>query len=172
MFGIGVDDDPAQAREFARSASVSFALLLDPANGQADLGRKELRTLYPTALYDDPARLLRLVRLRLRLGYAVEERTQAQYENARAAKVQAHISRRALGDDLKHIASEPNPSEVVRALEQDGLLALFSPALAGAKLNLAGLAKLEKVRRIFGVTAHQTKHCPAQFRKTPAFGRN
>jgi len=33
MFGIGVDDDPAQAREFARSASVSFALLLDPAKG-------------------------------------------------------------------------------------------------------------------------------------------
>ena len=33
MFGIGVDDDPAQALEFARSASVSFALLLDPAKG-------------------------------------------------------------------------------------------------------------------------------------------
>jgi len=33
MFGIGVDDDPAQARDFARSASVSFALLLDPAKG-------------------------------------------------------------------------------------------------------------------------------------------
>ena len=33
MFGIGVDDDPAQARDFARSASVSFELLLDPAKG-------------------------------------------------------------------------------------------------------------------------------------------
>lgn len=33
VFGIGVDDDPAQAREFARSADVSFALLLDPAKG-------------------------------------------------------------------------------------------------------------------------------------------
>ena len=33
MYGIGVDDDPAQARDFARSASVSFALLLDPAKG-------------------------------------------------------------------------------------------------------------------------------------------
>ena len=52
----------------------SRGLLLDPMNGLADLGRKELRTLYPTAFYDDPARLLRLVRLRLRLGYAVEEK--------------------------------------------------------------------------------------------------
>jgi peroxiredoxin len=33
VFGIGVDDDPAQAREFARSAGVSFELLLDPAKG-------------------------------------------------------------------------------------------------------------------------------------------
>ncbi len=31
MFGIGVDDDPTQALEFARSASVGFALLLDPS---------------------------------------------------------------------------------------------------------------------------------------------
>jgi peroxiredoxin len=31
MYGVGVDDDPTQAREFARSARVDFALLLDPA---------------------------------------------------------------------------------------------------------------------------------------------
>ena len=33
MFGIGVDDDPAQALEFARSAGVGFELLLDPGKG-------------------------------------------------------------------------------------------------------------------------------------------
>jgi peroxiredoxin len=31
IYGVGVDDDPAQSREFARSAAVSFAMLLDPA---------------------------------------------------------------------------------------------------------------------------------------------
>jgi len=31
MYGVGVDDDPMQAREFARTARVEFALLLDPA---------------------------------------------------------------------------------------------------------------------------------------------
>jgi tRNA nucleotidyltransferase (CCA-adding enzyme) len=126
----------------------SRGLLLDPLNGLADLGRKELRTLYPTAFYDDPVRLLRLQRLRLRLGYAVEERTQSQYENARAAKMEAHISRRALCEELKQIAAEPNPSEVVAALAQEGFLALFSPALTEAKMNLAGLVKLEKARRV------------------------
>lgn len=126
----------------------SRGLLLDPMNGLADLGRRELRTLYATALYDDPARLLRLIRLRLRLGYAVEERTQSQYANAREAKIEELIPRRVLCEELNHIASEPNPAEVVRVLGEEGLLALISPALAGAKLNLAGLAKLEKARRV------------------------
>ena len=31
MYGVGVDDDPTQARDFARNARVDFALLLDPA---------------------------------------------------------------------------------------------------------------------------------------------
>ena len=30
VYGVGVDDDPVQAQEFARSAGVGFALLLDP----------------------------------------------------------------------------------------------------------------------------------------------
>lgn len=31
IYGVGVDDDPVQSRDFARSARVEFALLLDPA---------------------------------------------------------------------------------------------------------------------------------------------
>src|ERR1700682_996652 len=58
----------------------SRGLLLDPMNGLADLGRKELRTISATAFYDDPSRLLRLVRLRIRLGFTVDERTQGQFE--------------------------------------------------------------------------------------------
>jgi peroxiredoxin len=33
IYGVGVDDDPTQSREFARSTAVSFAMLLDPAKG-------------------------------------------------------------------------------------------------------------------------------------------
>jgi tRNA nucleotidyltransferase (CCA-adding enzyme) len=126
----------------------SRGLLLDPLNGLADLGRRELRASYATALYDDPSRLLRLIRFKLRLGYAVEERTQSQYANAREAEMESYIPRRALGEELRRIASEPNAAEIVRALEEEGLLKLFSPALAGPKLNIAGLAKLEKMRRM------------------------
>ena len=33
IYGVGVDDDPAKALDFAHSSAVGFAMLLDPAKG-------------------------------------------------------------------------------------------------------------------------------------------
>ena len=107
----------------------SRGLLLDPMNGLADIERKELRAVSTYGFYDDPSRLLRLVRFRVRLGYTVEERTQMQVANAREAEVEKHIPARALGDELKRISAEDSPTEIFKGLEEAGLLALFSPAL-------------------------------------------
>jgi tRNA nucleotidyltransferase (CCA-adding enzyme) len=126
----------------------SRGLLLDPTNGLADLGRREMRSTHPYVFYDDPARLLRLARLGVRLSFTVEERTRMQYDNARAAHVENLIPTRTLLEELKHISAEPSPVEVLQALDRDGLLALFSPALAGSKLNLQALTRLEKAARL------------------------
>lgn len=126
----------------------SRGLLLDPTNGLADLGRREVRSTHPYIFYDDPVRLLRLTRLRVRLAFTVEERTGMQFRNAIEAQVQDLIQPRALLDELKHIAAEPSPAEVLQALDQDGLLALMSPALAGARLPLQALSRLEKATRL------------------------
>ncbi len=139
-----------RGRDFTANAialslnKASRGLLLDPMNGLADIEHKELRAISTYGFYDDPSRLLRLVRFRVRLGFAVEERTQMQVSNAREAEVEKQIPARALGEELKRIAGEDSPGEIVKALEEAGLLALFSPALTGPKSNLAGLAKLEK----------------------------
>jgi len=125
----------------------SRGLLLDPMNGLADIERKELRAVSTYGFYDDPSRLLRLVRYRVRMGYTVEERTQMQVANAREAEVEKHIPARALGDELKRISGEDSPTEIFKGLEEAGLLALFSPALS-AKLNLPGLARYEKAIRV------------------------
>src|SRR5439155_19640625 len=126
----------------------SRGLLLDPTNGLADLEHKELRTLNTYTFYDDPSRLFRLLRFLVRLGYGVEERTRLQFENARAAELENYIPARALGEELKHIAEEPSAPEILQALLDEGLLKIFSPALAGGKLNLPGLHKLEKSFRL------------------------
>jgi tRNA nucleotidyltransferase (CCA-adding enzyme) len=122
----------------------SRGLLLDPLNGLADLERRELRLVSPYGFYDDPSRLFRLARFRVRLGFAIEARTQMQVENAREAEVEKLIPPRALLEELKHIGIEDNPAEIMRLLDEMNLTSLFSPALVGPKANAAGLAKLEK----------------------------
>lgn len=126
----------------------SRGLLLDPTNGLADLGRRELRSAHPYIFYDDPGRLLRLIRFRVRLQFVVEERTRMQFDNARAAQVQNLIAPRTLFEELKHIAAEPSPAEVLQGLDQEGLLALFSATLTGARLNVQALGRLEKAAKM------------------------
>ncbi len=125
----------------------SRGLLLDPMNGLADIERKELRSVSTYGFYDDPSRLLRLVRYRVRMGYTIEERTLMQLANAREAEVEKHIPAHVLGDELKRISSEDSPTEIFKGLEEGGLLSLFAPALL-TKLNLHGLAKYEKAIRV------------------------
>ncbi len=122
----------------------SRGLLLDPMNGLADIERHELRAISTYGFYDDPSRLLRLIRFRVRLGFTVEERTQMQVANSREAEVEKLIPARVLAEELKRISMEDNPSAILTALEEAGLLALFSPALAGPKLNLPGIQRFEK----------------------------
>jgi tRNA nucleotidyltransferase (CCA-adding enzyme) len=129
----------------------SRGLLLDPNNGAGDLEHKELRAVSNFTLYDDPVRMLRLQRFRVKLNYTLGERTKMQYDNAREAGLETKISAPALLEELRHIAAEPNVGDVLKALDEEKLLILFSPVLTGAKLNLAGLQKLQKTRQIIPV---------------------
>jgi tRNA nucleotidyltransferase/poly(A) polymerase len=126
----------------------SRGLLLDPMNGLADIERHELRASSAYGFYDDPSRLLRLVRFRVRLGFTVEERTQMQVANARDAGVEKTIPPRALAEELRRIGTEDNPADILRALGEAGLLTLFSPVLAGPKINLPGITKFERLSRL------------------------
>lgn len=143
-----------RGRDFTANAialslnKASRGLLLDPMNGLADIEHKELRAINTYGFYDDASRLLRLIRFRVRLGFTIEERTRMQVSNAREAEVEKQIPARALGDELRRIASEDSPADIVTALEGAGLLQLFSPALIGPKSNHAGLVKLEKILKI------------------------
>jgi tRNA nucleotidyltransferase/poly(A) polymerase len=126
----------------------SRGLLLDPNNGVGDLERKELRAVSNYTLYDDPIRLLRVQRFKVRLGFAIEERTKMQYDNAREAQLETRIVVADLLEELRHIANEPNSADIVKVLEEEKLLQLYSPDLAGAKLNHPGLQKLQKARQL------------------------
>lgn len=125
----------------------SRGLLLDPTNGLGDLERRELRANSNYTLYDDPSRILRMFRLRARLGFELAEKTQSQYANVREAKLETKISAAAIREELYRMADEPNPGEIIETLDREKLLPLFSPASSGAKLNTAGFAKLLKAKQ-------------------------
>ncbi len=127
----------------------SRGLLLDPTNGLGDLSHKELRAGYNYALYDDPARIFRMLRFRTRLGFTVDERTMSQYGNVREAKLETKIPQPALEHELHQIALDPSAGDILKTLEDESLLYLMSPALAGPKLNLQGFQKLQKARQLF-----------------------
>jgi tRNA nucleotidyltransferase (CCA-adding enzyme) len=134
----------------------SRGLLLDPNNGVGDLERKELRAVSNYTLYDDPIRLLRLLRFKVKLGFNIDERTKMQYDNAREAQLETRVGAEELLEELRHIGNEPNCADIVHTLEQERFLHLFSPTLAGGKVNHAGLQKLQKARQMvpFGVDLH------------------
>jgi tRNA nucleotidyltransferase/poly(A) polymerase len=146
--------DDLRSRDFTINAMAlslnpaSRGLLLDPTNGLGDIEAREIRTTGNYTLYDEPVRILRMLRLKMRLGFAISERTQSQYENVREAKLEEKISTEALYKELRAMADEPDPGALLQSLENEGLLTLFSPSLAGPKLNLSGLSKLQKLRQM------------------------
>ena len=149
----GIHDD-LRGRDFTINSialslnPASRGLLLDPSNGAGDLEHKELRAVSSYTLYDDPVRLLRLIRFRVRLGFTISERTKSQYDNAREAGLEQKISGPSLLEELRHIANEQNVGDVMHALAEEKLVAMFSPAFTGPGLNMAGLQKLQKVRQL------------------------
>ena len=123
----------------------SRGLLIDPANGQADLVNRELRTTNTYALFDDPSRLFRLIRFQYVLGFEVAARTQSQIENALLGEYQKVAPVSALATEIRALSESENAVAALEAFDRLGLLKLISPALTAARLNTAGLAKLEKL---------------------------
>ena len=88
--------------------------LRDPNNGIADLETQELRASYTGIFFDDPSRMLRMIRLKHRLGYTVEERTARQFENARLEELHNLIPAELRLEELKQIAQEPLAGEILK----------------------------------------------------------
>jgi tRNA nucleotidyltransferase/poly(A) polymerase len=143
-----------RGRDFACNAialslnRASRGLLLDPMNGLADIERRELRAISGYGFYDDPVRLLRMIRLSVRLGFAIEARTEMQMQNARLAEVEKSIPPAVFAAELRKIATEDSPAEILKALDDQGLVSMFVPPLAGEKLNIVGLSRFEKAARL------------------------
>ena len=125
----------------------SRGLLLDPANGAADIESKLLRILHNYAFLDDPSRLIRATRFTARFHWTQEERTQARYTAARENEYIEYVSPRALGYEMEQLAYEEDPIHVLRALEKEGWLKVLSPHWTVARVEVPGLSQVLKMRQ-------------------------
>ncbi|HEX3436436.1 MAG TPA: CCA tRNA nucleotidyltransferase [Pseudacidobacterium sp.] len=120
----------------------SYGLLLDPLNGMADIEARHLRLVSPYGFLEDPSRLLRAVRLRTRLGWALDERTHTRYENAKNEDVIDSLSAHLKGYELEEIGHEEDGLRVLKALEAEGWMKHIFPAWTSSKADAHGLEHL------------------------------
>jgi len=120
----------------------SYGLLIDPMNGIADIEARQLRLVSNYGFYEDPARILRATRFQARMGWTLEEKTQARYENAKTENYIDSLTSFSRGYELEEIIHEDEPLRVVRAFEAEGWMKKLYPAWTAAKANAKGLEEL------------------------------
>ena len=100
---------------------------IDPHGGLEDLRRRTLRLVRPTALADDPVRLLRLGRFAEELGFEVDAGAVAQARAASPLLWNAPGER--LFDELARILRLRHPDRALARLDELGALGALVPQL-------------------------------------------
>jgi tRNA nucleotidyltransferase/poly(A) polymerase len=120
----------------------SYGLLMDPLNGVADIENRELRLVNNYGFIEDPVRMIRAVRFMARLGWQMDEKTQARYETGKQENYIEAMDDFHRGYETEEIFHEEDPLRVVRRLEAEGWMKHLFPALSSAKANVPELERL------------------------------
>ena len=135
----GIDED-LQRRDFTVDAmaiplsdglpSQSRRDLIDPHSGLSDLRDGVIRAVTPSALEEDPARLVRAPRLSAQLRFEIDGDTKKQIQ--RRARLVSSVAPERIRDELLKQLAEPRATDSLRLLDELGLLRHIVPELAAA----------------------------------------
>src|SRR3954465_6971607 len=126
---LSVEDDMAR-RDFTVNAiarRLDTGEVVDPFDGQGDLGRRVLRAVGPRSFAEDPLRILRGLRLVSQLGLTPDEST-LQQMRAEAQNVRL-VSGERLGDELAKLLLGAPPARALRLARDTGVLSAVLPEL-------------------------------------------
>lgn len=105
--------------------------VVDPAEGGKDLRAKVIRACSPSSLSDDPARILRAVRLAATLDFHIEKTTRELMKQS--ASELGRVSSERLRDEIFKMLGGPKPDACMRALEMLGVFPYLMPELSAMK---------------------------------------
>ncbi len=161
--------DDLRRRDFTANAMAlslnegSYGLLMDPLNGVADIENRQLRLVSNYGFIEDPVRMIRAARFAVRLGWTMDEKTQARYETGKAEKYIAGLSNVHRGYEAEQIFHEEDPLRVLRKLEEEGWMKHLFPAMTVAKANGAELDRLREVQTQLQVSGINPDPAAANF---------
>lgn len=131
--GANLDED-LRTRDFTINAiayNPRDKTIIDPLEGGNDLRQKLIRACSPTALSDDPVRVLRAIRQAAAFGFKIEKNTRELMKQA--AGQLGSVSPERLRDQILKILEGPKPDASMRALEMLGVLPHLLPELVPMK---------------------------------------
>lgn len=123
----------------------SYGLLMDPANGAADIESQTLRLVSNYGFLEEPSLLIRATRYLARLGWEMDPKTRTRYANAKEEGVIEYLSAQARRQELEQIGHEEEGLKVLQALEAEGWMEVLFPSWTSAKADEAGLTALHEL---------------------------
>jgi poly(A) polymerase/tRNA nucleotidyltransferase (CCA-adding enzyme) len=105
--------------------------LLDPVGGRSDLAGGLIRPCSPTALLDDPLRLLRAVRFAAQLDFALTAEAETAL-SLHAARIKV-VAQERIRDELLKLLAVRHAASWLAYLDQVGLLTAIIPELEAAR---------------------------------------
>ena len=107
------------------------SILIDPFRGEQDLAHRTLRAVSKRAFEDDPARLLRALRLAAELDLTIEAETEDLLRGH--SQLIAQVPGERTREELLRLLRLPGAAGYLRQMDEAGLLLALIPELAEAK---------------------------------------
>jgi len=114
-----------------RELEKDYPHLIDPFQGKKDLERGLIRAVSETAFQDDPARLLRAVRLAAEYGFNINEGTEALIQTQ--SQLICQVAGERVREELCRLLSTQNTAYFLRYLDHLRLLTAIFPELVPTK---------------------------------------
>ncbi len=121
----------AMAVDLREAVMAETIELIDPFQGRDDLDRHLLRVVSGTVFEDDPARLIRAVRLAAEYGFSIEAESESLL--GKRSQLIQQVAGERVREELCRILALPNSTGFLAYLDRLGLLTAIIPELAVAK---------------------------------------